>query len=137
MSYRFVLPLYIYLPRKTKKDKKIPLSMNWYRNAQHQESAHAKRLFKPISCEPWDGIAPRIKISYHVQKTTRARYDVMNFVAVIDKFFCDWLVNEGMIEDDDYSRVVYGDINGTAMAGESRCVAVVEIMQNDALQIKP
>jgi hypothetical protein len=135
--YRFILPLYISIPKKTKEDKRIPLTLNWYRNAQHHESAAVKRLFAPLFAETWEGQAPRIRISYHVQKMTRARYDTMNVVSVIDKFFCDWMVTNSLIKDDDFSRVEIGMAIGTNQAKKNRCLAFVEILKDDGLQITP
>lgn len=135
-KYRFILPLYVTLPRKTKKDKRIPLTMNWYRNAQHFESNAVKQQFKPIYSDPWEGEAPKIRVSYYIQKMTRARFDTGNFTACIDKFFLDYLVNRGMIKDDDFSRVCYGGADGINGQKKNRCLAFVEILPNDGLQIK-
>lgn len=43
-----------------------------------------------------------IQITYTIYKPTKRRYDVMNVVAIIDKFFQDTLVEHGKIPDDSY-----------------------------------
>lgn len=47
----------------------------------------------------------KIAIEYVIYKPTKRRYDVMNIVAIVDKFFQDALVKAGKIEDDDYTTV--------------------------------
>lgn len=135
--YHFIFPLYIELPRKRTKDKRVPLTLNWYRNAHHNESNEVKRLFAPLYSELWGGQAQKIKITYQIHKIGRARFDTMNFVSVIDKFFCDWLVNNGHIKDDDFSRVSLGGATGKNQCKTARCLAVVELLDDDGLQIIP
>lgn len=130
MTYIFKLPLHMTLPRKTKNDVKIPLSLNWYRNAHHTEASRVKALFEPISAELWELPPDRIKISYVVTKKTKARFDTMNFVSIVDKFFCDWLVNNGLLIDDDSSRVELGLAKGYAGTGLDSCTAIVETLNN-------
>lgn len=135
--FKFILPVYGVIPRKTKKDKKVPINLNWYRNAQHFESNRVKQDFTPIYAEWWEGQAGRIRITYQIQKMTRARFDTMNFVTIVDKFFCDLLVSKGLIKDDDFSRVEIGGATGKNQCKKNRCYAIVEILENDGLQIKP
>ena len=45
---KIIVPLYITLPRKTKKDKKISLNLNWYRNVNFHTNNEVKKKFKEI-----------------------------------------------------------------------------------------
>ena len=44
----------------------------------------------------------KIGISYTLYPKTKRRCDISNVLCVVDKFFCDALVESGMIEDDNY-----------------------------------
>ena len=88
MKYNFVLPCYIKMG--VKKVKNIPLNMNWYRNAHYQTLNKVKKNFEPISGECFK--AEKISISYTLYLSNRRRTDVSNWVAIVDKFFLDFLV---------------------------------------------
>lgn len=45
---KITMPLAIYLPRKTKKDKRIAISLSTYRNLHYIVSNQAKKLYKDI-----------------------------------------------------------------------------------------
>lgn len=42
------MPLVLYLPRKTKKDKRVALSLSTYRNLHYMVSNQAKKIYKDI-----------------------------------------------------------------------------------------
>lgn len=123
---KYILPISVTLPRKTKADKKVMLNMNNYRNMHHQISNQAKHEFEPISGQGFS--ANRIRISYRVEKTTKRKYDTMNIVSIVDKFFLDWLVNNGRLIDDTCDNVEYGSIDGVNDCEESRVIARIEIL---------
>jgi hypothetical protein len=45
---KFIMPLAIYLPRKTKKDRRVAISLNVYRNLHHQINNQVKKEYKKI-----------------------------------------------------------------------------------------
>lgn len=45
---KITLPLAIYLPRKTKKDKRVSLSMNTYRNLHYIVSNNVKKKYRKL-----------------------------------------------------------------------------------------
>ena len=125
MIYTFELPMAVTLPRKTMADIRKSLNLNGYRNWHYITSNEVKHLFIPITVEPFQ--ANRIRISYHVTKKRKARFDTMNIITVVDKFFCDWLVSQKMIPDDACVNVEIGSCVGDY--GEfDMCIATVEIM---------
>ena len=130
MVYMFELPISVTLPRKTKEDKKVMLNMNVYRNLHHALNSQAKKLFAPIKSMPFK--ADTIEISYTVLKPTKRKYDTMNIVSVVDKFFLDWLVDQGMIPDDTCDRVSYGRIVGWTNR-EGNCI-IAQVKVVDACQ---
>ena len=126
MTIEYILPISVILPRKTKPDKKFMLNLNVYRNTHHQTLTAAKKAFQPISGKSFT--ANKIRISYVVEKTTKRRFDTNNIVSIVDKFFCDWLVNNGCIVDDNCDIVSYGYIEGLSTCEQSRVIAKIEIL---------
>lgn len=108
---KIVLPLDIWMPRKTMDDKRVHLNQNWYRNAHHMVSNKVKELFKAHVLEavkdkdgnvlqlPKGG---RYSFSYRIFPESNRALDVMNPGSVIDKFTCDALVELGVIKDDNH-----------------------------------
>lgn len=48
--------------------------------------------------------ADKIRVSYTLVWNNNRRTDFMNWIAVADKYFLDWLVSMGCIPDDDLKR---------------------------------
>ena len=93
-------PFRVHLPRKTKKDKQIPINLNWYRNAQHFESNQAKKQFLEDVRDQLEGkrLQTPVTVCYQVFKPTRL--DKMNVVAITSKFLLDALSELGVWVDD-------------------------------------
>ena len=96
------LPIYYTFERKTKKDNKILVGMNWYRNAHFRNSNQVKQYYheliflKVLKSQ-------RIKGSYQVEYLlypSNANCDLMNVVSVIDKFLNDALQDCGVVVND-------------------------------------
>jgi hypothetical protein len=128
-TYTFILPLYVTLPRKTKEDRQISLNMNVYRNLHHSINSDIKRRFEPIHCELWEGEAKKIIVTYEVRKKFNRLFDTMNFVAVADKFFLDWLQKKGLLSDDNCNIVSYREITGSCGWDSNQLVATVEVIE--------
>lgn len=102
-SYKTSLPLYITTGKVKKKHHY--LNINKVFNMHFQLRNTIKKLFTEIvgafilSCPIFHN---PIQITYVIYKPTKRRYDVMNVVAIIDKFFQDTLVEHGKITDDSY-----------------------------------
>ena len=97
----FELPCYI--ETGSRKRRKISLNMNGYRNAHFQQLNAVKRQFQPVRGELFK--AEQIQIHYTLHLATKRRTDMMNWVSIVDKFFCDWLVNNGCLPDDNYRHI--------------------------------
>jgi len=100
------IPLFVILPKKTKKDKKIMLNMNVYRNLHYIiENKCKDTFFRQI--QP---LLPKIKLtSFDVNfqafkcKTKAGKIkklDKSNVYAVLSKYFFDSLVLNKNIDDD-------------------------------------
>lgn len=92
----FKLPCHVTIG--SQKPKTIALNMNWYRNAHFQILNKVKQSYQPISGKRFR--AEKISIIYTLHLPNHRRTDLMNWIAVTDKFFLDYLVENGCIADD-------------------------------------
>ena len=99
---KIICPLYIDLPRKTKKDRRVYINMNSYRNLHYLVSNSVKREYKEALREQLEGITIEtpVDITYQVFKGSKRRLDKMNVIAVTSKFLLDAITEYGCWEDD-------------------------------------
>lgn len=119
----FKLPCYATVGRR-----RVSLTLNWYRNAHYQQSNAVKAQYAPCG---GSFRANQIRIHYTLVLDNDRRTDVMNWIAVADKFFCDWMVKAGMIPDDDKRRVA-GVTSGwmtDSLAEEKYIIAEIEVLK--------
>ena len=122
---KFNAPMYIELGKK--KPKKIPMNMNWYRNAHFRTNAAVKKLFKEQLRLDFYQITAPVKITYTFYYQSNRRQDIGNSLAVVSKFTEDALVDFGVLKDDDYNNVVkVVGIFGGIDKDNPRCEVVVE-----------
>lgn len=101
----FHLPTHI--TKGVRKLKTVPINLNWYRNAHHQESNEVKKLYAGIvEAQVREPLPYPCYISYRVYLATLRKSDVDNVVAVSAKFFQDALVDAGALPSDDYTVIV-------------------------------
>ena len=120
MKINIIMPTHIEI--WVKKKKKIPISLNRYRNAHFQISNKIKQVYKKILEEQIDicyyqpmrvqfSIEWKIKLEtpigacltyYH---WTNHKSDIDNYCAIQSKFLQDWLVELGVIPEDNYDYV--------------------------------
>lgn len=130
MRYTFILPIMMIEPRKKTKDRNRWLNMNNYRNWPYQLNNKLKREFSPIATpDHWPGKVEEIKIDYYIHREGKTKYDTMNVACVVDKFFLDWMIKEGMLIDDSFCNVSYGTIVGYNESEKSEAVASIEVIK--------
>jgi hypothetical protein len=105
------LPLTIYLPRVTMKDKSWQVNLNVYRNTHHRVLSAVKVAYKEqvmgalydVSMNParFELEAP-YRLIYTLYPKTKIRLDVSNVLSIVQKFTDDALVDLGYMEDDSY-----------------------------------
>lgn len=107
MNIEFTLPLKI----SVSKNKDFIINLNNYRNAHYRQLNDAKKNFKAIVL---DAKIPRlnypfekIQVEYFYFPASNRKYDSMNVVSIVDKFFMDALVCKGVIKDDNYKIVKF------------------------------
>jgi len=109
MSYHLIAtlhsPLYVELPRKTKKNKRIYLNINWYRNGPYFELNAVKKTYKEYMQKQIKTLPTLNKIAcrFVLYPKTNRLCDLPNICSIHDKFFMDALVEYGIIADDNYT----------------------------------
>ena len=96
------LPIYHTFQRKTKKDTKILVGMNWYRNAHFRNSNQVKQYYHKLIHSKVTQ-SQKLKNKYMVSYTlypSNSNCDLMNVVSVIDKFLNDALQDCGVVIND-------------------------------------
>ena len=99
---KIISPLYIDLPRKTKKDKRVYINLNAYRNLHFLVNNQVKKMYLQAIREQINSkvIETPVTISYKVYKPTKRRLDKMNVVAVTSKYLLDAITELECWEDD-------------------------------------
>ena len=96
------LPIGIKIGRKN-----FALNLNFYRNAHYQTLNKMKIEFSKV-IEPELMKLPSFKsidLIYTLYPKTKRLCDVSNVCSIVDKFFCDALVNIGKLPDDNYQYI--------------------------------
>lgn len=99
--YTIDLPVFV----QTSKKKKFYLNLNQYRNAHHFTLNKAKVLFNE-QVTPTISHLPhlsRIGIMYRLFAGDKRSRDVANVCSIVDKFFCDCLVENKILDDDNFT----------------------------------
>lgn len=107
-NYKVILPLAVFIPRKTKEAKKIIINLNNYPHWHYITYNEAKKLFKQAVESQLKDVKfwSPIEISYTLFKGSNRTSDKMNVLAVQDKFFCDALTECGCIKDDNDNVII-------------------------------
>lgn len=100
-------PLYVDLPRKTKKDKRVYINMNSYRNLHFLVNNQVKKMYLEAVRSQLEGLTIQtpVEITYKVYKKTARRLDKMNVVAITSKYLLDAITELGCWEDDNDDHV--------------------------------
>ena len=104
---KFNTPYSLTLTRKTKKDKKISINLNTYRNLHFQINNQCKKLYKELMREQLENriIDTPVEITYQVFKPSKRSLDKMNVVSIASKYFLDAVTEYGCWEDDNDDNV--------------------------------
>ena len=105
-----------------KKSRRKSLNLNLYRNLHFQELSNQKNHFHDRMVKTLGGIPSlgSVWLHYEIYPNHRGRLDTMNVGSVEDKFFSDSLTELGIIEDDDYTHVVFNSFCfGSVVSGDA------------------
>lgn len=106
-TYTLRSPVYIILGKKTK--NKIPMNLNNYRNLHHHQSDDAKKQYKFVMTVQINRLPKMKKVSllFVLHRGTRAKGDRHNVCSIVQKFFCDALVELGKLPSDTDEHVLW------------------------------
>ena len=113
------LPTFIQISKKTK----FYLNLNPYRNANFHTLNNAKLKFAKLVTPLLRGLPQmdRVSLVYTLYVKDKRLVDTNNICCIVDKFFCDTLVEAKKIVDDNYTVVVETLFRfGGITKGESR-----------------
>ena len=90
--------------KKTGKNKYFPLNINHYRNAHFRTLHKAKKLYSELMRHKLKEIPEldKVSLSFFLLKSNRIKSDVNNVLTIVEKFFTDCLVENGILKDDNY-----------------------------------
>jgi hypothetical protein len=90
------------------KNQRFSLNLNQYRNAHHYTLHAAKVAFHELVKGNLHHLprCQQVNLTYHLFVGSRQLVDTPNVCSIVDKFFSDCLVTEGIIEDDNYTVVL-------------------------------
>jgi len=127
MTHKIISPLFVTLPRKTVKDKRIALNMNTYRNLHHRISNDAKKAYSEALRERLEGLSIQtpVEVTYKVYKGSKRRLDKMNVVSVVSKFLLDSITEYGCWEDDNDDYVKKETIMPTELDRDNPRVEII------------
>lgn len=105
---KFILPLALTLPRKTKKDRRVALNLNEYRNWQFHLSNDLKVRFCALMESQMKGVVlPHpVVLTFTLFKKDKRIGDRANVLSVVEKFACDSLVHHGCLPDDNDNFII-------------------------------
>jgi len=127
MTHKIISPLFVTLPRKTIKDKRIALNMNTYRNLHHRISNDAKKAYSEALREQLRNLSIQtpVEVTYKVYKASKRRLDKMNVISVVSKFLLDSITDYGCWEDDNDDYVKTETILPTELDRENPRVEII------------
>ena len=99
---KLIVPLYVELPRKTKKNVNIWLNMNKFIHLHYLVKGNAKKVFFEVMRDQLEGVKidTPVNITYQLFSPDKRRRDKMNAIAVVSKFLLDAITHYGCWEDD-------------------------------------
>ena len=101
--YHFTLPIAVMLNKK----KRYPLNLNHYRNAHFRENHKGKDIFDRLVRPKILGLPVLNKVLIIYKIFPQRKSDTNNIGSIVDKFFCDTLVQAGRLPDDN-GEIVQG-----------------------------
>lgn len=107
IEVKIIVPLHVYLSRKTMADKKVLLNLNAYRNWKGVVSNNIKKAFHLAIEDQLNGVtfSNPVEVEFTLFKGSRRRTDKQNFSSVLSKFLYDSMTTCGCWEDDNDEQI--------------------------------
>ena len=131
-EFTIKVPIFVELGKK--KVKKYYLNLNLLRNRVGHLNNNIKREYKRVVAPLLpDVYYEKFEIEYELFLPNKLKRDVANVCSIIDKNFCDVLVDEGKVPEDNYyhlQKVTY-ELGGYDPKAVGYCMATVkEVYKN-------
>ncbi len=109
-----------------RKTERIPINLNWYRNAHYREASKVKKEFAFAVCDQLIGveIETPVQVTYKVFKPSNRKLDKMNVASIASKFLLDALSDFGVWDDDNDDNVKTETILPTELDRENPRIEV-------------
>lgn len=103
--YKVSSPLKVYYGKKVL--RAFSLNLNVYRNYNRFKLGTVKKNYYQIMKPQIEHLPKfrKLKLEYVLYAGSRHKQDLMNICSITDKFFCDCLVIDRKIKDDDYTII--------------------------------
>lgn len=87
--------------------KEMVLNLNQYRNAHYFKLNNSKTSYKAIMKTQIEQLPVfnKVSITYTVFFGSKRKTDISNVCSIVDKYFCDALVELGKLPDDNYDYI--------------------------------
>ena len=102
---KIIAPIYMLQEYKTKKNKNISLTMNWYRNVHYIVNNNIKKQFKDIMWPQLEWLKFEWQLSIEYNLYRKRMSDLDNWQAVVTKYFQDALIGHWCIEEDNFDYI--------------------------------
>jgi len=101
-SKLLICPTYIIFEYKNKKDKKVYINLNTYRNQHFLVESKCKKQFKEIMRNQLEDVEFKVpvEVTYKVFKQSKRKLDKMNVISIISKYLMDAITEFGCWVDD-------------------------------------
>lgn len=99
---KIISPLFVDLPRKTMKDKRVYLNLNVYRNLNRFTNGDAKKIYCEDMEKQLKGLKLKtpIVLTFTLYRKDKRKGDRANPLSICEKFFCDALTHWECIPND-------------------------------------
>ena len=139
------VPTFVVLPRKTKADKIIQCNLNEYRNLNFRVLSAAKNAFYDAFKPEMQRVKPefdnwielirahrdedlKFRLNYVITAKNKRKFDIANFLPIIQKYADDCLVKEGFFEDDNFNFITEVVYRFGGITGERQCFLDIEVI---------
>lgn len=126
--YHLISPLSVDVPRK-KGARKIYLNLNSYRNLHYIVNNQAKTIYKELMESQIKELPllDKVSMTFILHKSSNRKIDRHNICSVVQKYFCDALVELGKMKDDD-DRFIESETykTGTIEKNNGYCEIIIE-----------
>ena len=87
--------------------KEMILNLNQYRNAHYFKLNNSKTSYKAVMKTQIEQLPVfnKVSITYTVFFGSKRKTDISNVCSIVDKYFCDALVELGKLPDDNYDYI--------------------------------